>query len=67
MNNKQAPTDDKVPKQCKPPLKLTTNDETWGAHNPKPVILISEKVDRHLQQRTPNELETKMMGEWLNK
>ena len=35
-------------------IKLKDNDEAWGAPSPNPTILISEKVDRYLQQKVPN-------------
>lgn len=66
-HKKNCPDEDDK-KNNKNNIKLKTNDEAWGAPTSKPsVILLSDKVERYLQQRTPNDLEVKMMGEWIKK
>ena len=67
MNSSHASDSKEDKKQTKNNIKLKANDEAWGAPNAKPFVLLSEKVDRYLQQKVPNEVEIKMMGEWIKK
>lgn len=41
-------------KGSKKGIKLKANDEAWGPPAQLPVIEIADKVERYLQQRTPN-------------
>lgn len=57
MNNSSKSDSGKEDKRTnKNAIKLKTNDEAWGAPTVKPVILISDKVERFFEQRMPNEL-----------
>jgi len=38
------------------PIKLPTNDEPWGAQKIKVTILLSDKIDRYMQQKGSNDL-----------
>jgi hypothetical protein len=48
----------------KPTITIPVSDEPWKAQS-KPVILLSEKIERYLQQKGSNELELRIMEEWL--
>ena len=55
-------------KQIKNPIiKLQTNDQAWGAPTAKPVVLLQEKVERYMKQHTNNELQLKILEDWLKK
>lgn len=55
MNSSNKEDNSAQKKQNKNPIiKLPTNDETWGAPTAHPVVLLQEKVERYLHQRTNN-------------
>ena len=56
-----------IKKFNKVPLKLPANDEPWGPQQPKKTIQLLDKVDRYLHQKGSNDLEIKIMEEWIKK
>lgn len=57
MNDSKA---DSKKTMTKPTITIPGNDEPWKAQS-KPVILLSEKIERYLQQKGSNELELRIM------
>ena len=67
---KAAIKDQKEEKNSTSPTtkKWASNDETWGGNiHPKNKILINGLVERYMKKANSNELEVRVMEDWMKK